>query len=742
MSSNASSDSETVTLTVRKGSVLAPLIILLVSAFLFVVYALPSDTGRLAQHLGFMGGPPPPTTEAILARVAEILASPDASPRNSVWHRVGDDPWIFATEVAHPLLKTYLEQLSADFRLIVTSLAGTIWTLALYALPVGLVGLIYRRRFWFWFLGAFAALLVIDMSGLFPSLMGDAAPMTGSGKLLFFLLSQFALIMFAFRVRRHTPSVKRLPPRLYNALLFLALAGVGIALALFWQPDAMRSAIAMGAPEQPPLWSLLTSGYAGWILKWEALLLGLPLAYSLLRNSSAWMSRAPKNIVICLDGTNNTPDLVDSGFAAPTNVFKLFLMLKADSEGMFEPGRLFDASLCKRYDDRQIGLYYAGVGNKYDEDPIHQVLGAAAGLGGDDVMERAYLDLVRVYREGDRVFIVGFSRGAAIARLLARAVYARGVPKSVWTIKLFNSHWTLRSSRRKQPAAIDVLGCFDTVAAFGIAKTIGNINLQQVNLFKDLSVPENVRQAYHMVALDERRDSFEPTLMDPDPNRPERIVEVWFAGDHANIGGGWATDRLSDIPLDFLLTRLSSGYADSAEQAGTDESWGVYLKAWKADKAEYWERRQSNFLVVDPDPLGQIQQSLSHLYKYRARNLPQHAVISDTVFERMVESLPLYAPEALFDLNDALDKRREAIGDQVGKLAQSGILSASDAAKIEGYRTKLHLNRFRDYWQGQVLALRAGKFDPPHLALANDAGAPEAPEATEPEAPVPEPSYS
>lgn len=64
--------------------------------------------------------------------------------------------------------------------------------------------------------------------------------------------------------------------------------------------------------------------------------------------------------------------------------------------------------------------------------------------------------------------------------------------------------------------------------------------------------------------------------MDPDPNRPERIVEAWFAGDHANIGGGWATDRLSDITLDFLLRRVSSGYADSEEPAGREDekSWG------------------------------------------------------------------------------------------------------------------------------------------------------------------------
>ena len=83
---------------------------------------------------------------------------------------------------------------------------------------------------------------------------------------------------------------------------------------------------------------MLTSGFTGWLFKWEVILLGLPLLYTLFRNSETWTSDKPKNIVICLDGTSNNPDQVDQGFAATTNVYKLFRMLKADKHGMFEPG--------------------------------------------------------------------------------------------------------------------------------------------------------------------------------------------------------------------------------------------------------------------------------------------------------------------------------------------------------------------------------------------------------------------
>ena len=473
-------------------------------------------------------------------------------------------------------------------------------------------------------------------------------------------------------------------------------------------------------PELPPrsTWSILSTGFSGLIFKWEVILLGLPLLYTLFRNTGAWTNQKPKNIVICIDGTSNNPDQVDQGFAATTNVYKLFGMLKSDKDEMFEPIDILNASLCKRYESKQIGLYYAGVGNQFDNDPLLGFFGLATGLGSEDLVERAYLDLVRVYRPGDRVFIFGFSRGAAITRLLARAIDARGAPRTVWTIKLFGKHRTLWTSKDKRPVPIEAIGCWDTVGSFGIAKTIGGVNLQQINLFRDMSVPENVRHAYHMVALDERRQEFEPTLMDPDPNRPERIIEVWFAGDHANIGGGWATDRLSDVTLDFLLRRISSGYSDTKEAAGK-EDWGLHLVAWKADKLEHWKRQDLDPHVVDPDALGQIQLSFSHAFNYRPRKVPPHAIIHDTVFERMVASLPIYAPQSLFDLNDELDRRRDLIDGQVAKLTESKILSDDDLKKIEGYKMKLRLNRFEEYYRDKLMPSFSSEYVAKEIILAN-----------------------
>lgn len=687
-----------VTLVVRKGSVVAPLAFLLVTIILFIVYALPSGVDQLGANIGVPQSVGEPMT---LDRVVKVFESDDT--RNKLLDTVkGYGAWEFIEKIARPAAKAFLDQLIVDFGAITRSLIATVLQLGLFALIPGMAGLIYRRRFTQWFVASFGLLLAINYSGLFGSLT-SARPMPGSGAIFFFLVSQIILLVLAYRLRRHAKSPRVLSPRIQNGLLASALVLVAVACWQGWGPgygpgatppaptDRARSpgvqsvgAPGVGVPSvpdeslkasppaaeiRPPaaappaapvrttaapqeskagsgsgrswIWAFLGTGLIGWFYKWEFILLGLPVVYTLLRNSEAWTSRSPKNIVVCLDGTSNTPDQMEMGFVAQTNVFKLFNLLKADKQGMAVPFGQFDASLCKRYGEKQIAFYYAGVGNKYDSDPILQSLGMATGQGASNIVERAYLDLVRVYQPGDRIFIFGFSRGAAIARLLARTLDARGTPRSVWTLRFFGKHRILWTSARKRPAPIDVLGCWDTVGSFGIAKTIAGINFQQLNMFRDLTVPDSVAQAYHMVALDEQRAEFEPTLMDPDPIRPERIVEVWFAGDHANVGGGWATDKLSDITLDFLLSRISSGYARDGTTPPGDQRWGVYLTAVKIDRSA---ARSSDAAVgdeaIDPDPLGQVRQWFSNLYNYRPRALPLHAVISDTVFERMRTSIP------------------------------------------------------------------------------------------------------
>ncbi len=736
-------------LSIKKGSRIIPFLLLLLMIVLFIVTALPSGHVELAQNLGLSSDKPLTFTQ-----ISAALENDETLDK--AWAKIKQAEFVdLINQFFLPFVQAYLVQLLEDFKDIATSTATIVWQLSKFSLLPGLAGLVYRRNFWGWFLAAFTVLVAINASGVLGSLTA-AKPMPGSGTIFYFLLSQILVLVLALRLQRHAKNITMLAPRVYNWLLTGILVLVGIACYQYWTPWESARMAAANAPISSPsgttsptevggalnagtkiapsnnsdgqdtpatrpspsgAMSFLSSGFTGLVFKWEFILIGLPLIYSLLRHSSSWTGRARKNIVVCLDGTSNTPDQMEMGYIAQTNVFKLFNMLKVDEAGGYVPSGQFDASLCKKYSDKQIGFYYAGVGNKYDSDPILQTLGMAAGLGAAETVERAYLDLVRVYQPGDRVFITGFSRGAAIARLLARTIDARGAPKSVWTLKLFGKHRTIWSSRRKLPVQVDVLGCWDTVGAFGVAKTIAGINFQKLNAFKDLTIPDNVAKAYHMLALDEQRDSFEPTLMDPDPIRPERIVEVWFAGDHANIGGGWATDRLSDITLDFLLRQTSSGYAtyegETSRQPG-DESWGMYLSAHKFDKADIASRKNghdADLPCVDPDPLGQVRQWFSGLYNYRPRQLPLHAVLSQTVFERMKTSMPVYAPQALFDLNDALDSKRDLIEKKVAKLAETNSLSQEERLALMEFNNKLRLTRWPQYWAAIVAARNPEKIE-------------------------------
>jgi len=554
------------------------------------------------------------------------------------------------------LLKGYFRnEFSGQFVKFSSDLVGSqlwilAWTAGIALLP-GLLGMIYVRAFWWWFGAAFIPLLLVAEMRWFSE--NTSTPFV---YLLYLVALQLIVLTVAFRLRRYSADTTG-PTKYYNA----ALAMILIAVAGGWY-----AARANG-------WLTAVNAF----YQWEFILIGLPLIYSLARRSDLWPGTGPKNIVVCLDGTTNTPDQYEFGRLAQTNVFKLFKMLKADASRV-APG--FNATFNKAYGDKQIALYYSGVGNRFDYNPIVQTIGGATGFGAAEVVSRAYLDIMRVYQTGDRIFLFGFSRGAATARLLARAIDQKGAPKTIWALYLFGRHipvWTSkRTNKLDLNVPVTVLGCWDTVAAFGIGKNIAGIQFQKIDLFKDLTVPDNVEQAYHMVALDELREEFQPTLMEPDPIRPGRIEEVWFSGDHANIGGGWSTTKLSDLTLDYQLRRVSSGYACEPNSAPGDETWGLYLSAVDVNSRPDADANQDKAAFeVLPDALGHLRRWNSALYNYTERLLPDHAVISESVFERMRQAVPLYAPKSLFNHHQHVKERRESIVSNIITLAETNSLS-------------------------------------------------------------------
>lgn len=247
----------------------------------------------------------------------------------------------------------------------------------------------------------------------------------------------------------------------------------------------------------------------------------------------------PKSIIVCLDGTWNKPGCDANGVDESTNVYRI-------SQALNIPGH------------RQVALYVKGIGNADENNWLGKQLGGISGLGWLTQLHRAYAQLVETYRCGDRIFIFGFSRGAAVARMLALYLQENGVADSFRTgrrtigppSKRRKSRFFVELGRNRVPVKIELLGLWDTVGSFGLPRNIGFLKFQRWNLFKKLSLAKNVRRAVHLVAIDEARATFHPTLLEPG----SRVTELWMPGMHSDVGGG-GTPRISNIALRYMLER-------------------------------------------------------------------------------------------------------------------------------------------------------------------------------------------
>lgn len=82
--------------------------------------------------------------------------------------------------------------------------------------------------------------------------------------------------------------------------------------------------------------------------------------------------------------------------------------------------------------------------------------------------------------------------------------------------------------------------------------------------FYDTKLGRNVRIARHALAIDERREDFEPTLWLPRDGLD--LKQVWFAGSHSDIGGGYPEDEAgllaSDVALDWMVSEARAAGLD------------------------------------------------------------------------------------------------------------------------------------------------------------------------------------
>lgn len=278
----------------------------------------------------------------------------------------------------------------------------------------------------------------------------------------------------------------------------------------------------------------------------------------------------PKNIVILLDGTSNEIS------ADRTNILRLYGTLEKN--------------------DRQLVYYDPGVGTFGAENAwlrfwrkAVEVWGLVTGWGLDHNVKEAYRFLVENYDDGrdggggqssrDSIYIFGFSRGAYSACVLAGFVHAVGLIEKRNLNLLDYAYRAYKGigengedkfgevrlyERILAPdrPPIRLLGLFDTVASVIEHGRYGPRLRSHAFTKRNWSV-ESVR---HAVAIDERRTMFRPRLWPQGKDywgnpfnkaaaKPQDVREVWFAGVHGDVGGGYpeAESGLTKIALQWMI---------------------------------------------------------------------------------------------------------------------------------------------------------------------------------------------
>lgn len=310
------------------------------------------------------------------------------------------------------------------------------------------------------------------------------------------------------------------------------------------------------------------------------------------------MKKPSKRLAVFLDGTWNWG-------ANNTNVWRM-------------------KSLCKQAGtDGVPQLTYYDIG-------VNGLLGGIVGYGLRKNIVEAYKWLVEEYEPDAEVFIFGFSRGAYTARSLAGFIAKCGILRvgaplsieqlydrykrtsednTIWDVCEMQANgrldletcdledrWLFRYSQR---ADIQMVGVWDTVGKYGVP--FGSIKgvSSSTFLFNDTGLRKPLKHCFHAVAIDEHRRAFPPTLWTirkhPDGKmasmRPlETCEQRWFVGAHGNVGGGYASDVLAQLPFLWLLRKaekLGLHLRDEAELDGNlgaasvadsyrDFAWGVY----------------------------------------------------------------------------------------------------------------------------------------------------------------------
>lgn len=460
-----------------------------------------------------------------------------------------------------------------------------------------------------------------------------------------------------------------------------------------------------------------------------------------------------KNILIFSDGTGQAGGLRPD--QRLSNVYKLYRACRVGPDNDVDP-------------DRQVAFYDPGLGSDQPDSSsgfrivtaMRKFASSAIGAGiGRNIVD-CYEGILKHYEDGDRIFLIGFSRGAYTARCVAGVLRLCGVPRALSdgvpvpragsllreiaeeAVHKVYEHGSgrrrgayeaerLELARRfrvkygcdaggKANVAPYFIGVFDTVAALGATGlrrgimigglVVGGLSLSialaalvawiagwtfagslagivaalaaftglkfvrsrlkfirgfpDKNSFSwhwtgwrfgnyDTNFDSGVGLGRHALAIDERRADFQrvewgqPSEGDlaKTPEGLERFVQLWFAGNHSDIGGSYPEDesRLSDIALSWMVGEAESLphpiVVDHSKLKMYPSASGIQhceVEALRDSYPRWWPRRLRKSWKVEP--------------RYDASGAPYHPTVRERLaLDRISEcGRPgIYRPVAL-----------------------------------------------------------------------------------------------
>jgi len=280
----------------------------------------------------------------------------------------------------------------------------------------------------------------------------------------------------------------------------------------------------------------------------------------LLRNNFLWKrlrgfrnaappklaAHTPRTLVVLMDGTMSSLRRGDE-----TNIGLTYRLLS-------QPGAVRDVAL--HYEP---GIQWRGLRH------ANEVI---AGVGINHQIKRGYSFLAENYRAGDKVILMGYSRGAYAVRSLAGLIDQMGLLRAqeldsktldriyrhYRTDPLSETAQALKASLCHDSVQIDFLGVYDTVRALGIRWPGISRFLPVPHPYHNHKLGPCTRVGRQALAINEGRNLYQPVIWETGPDTPNDVIQMWFRGRHGDIGGqlsGFRDARpLSNIPLVWILS--------------------------------------------------------------------------------------------------------------------------------------------------------------------------------------------